>query len=127
VDVTTLPFPGFPTDLQAQMMALMAVSKGVSVLTEKVYPERFMHVSELNRMGAAIAREGSSAIVKGVPRLSGAPVTASDLRASAALLLAGMAADNETELTGLEHLDRGYEGLEERLRRLGAQVQRVKS
>jgi UDP-N-acetylglucosamine 1-carboxyvinyltransferase len=127
VDVTTLPFPGFPTDLQAQMMALMAVSRGVSVLTEKVYPERFMHISELNRMGAAIVREGSSAIVKGVPSLSGAPVTGSDLRASAALLLAGLAADNETELIGLEHLDRGYQGLEDRLRRLGARIERATS
>jgi UDP-N-acetylglucosamine 1-carboxyvinyltransferase len=125
VDVTTLPFPGFPTDLQAQMMALMAVSRGVSVLTEKVYPERFMHVSELNRMGASITREGASAIVKGVARLSGAPVTGSDLRASAALMLAGLAAQNETELRGLEHLDRGYQDLEAKLVRLGAQIERV--
>ena len=125
VDVTTLPFPGFPTDLQAQMMALMAVSRGVSVLTEKVYPERFMHISELNRMGAAISREGSSAIVKGVERLSGAPVNASDLRASAALILAGMAAENQTELGGLEHLDRGYQDLESQLVRLGAHIERI--
>ena len=125
VDVTTLPFPGFPTDLQAQMMALMAVSRGVSVLTEKVYPERFMHISELNRMGASIAREGSSAIVKGVEHLSGAPVTGSDLRASAALVLAGLTADNQTELHGLEHLDRGYEGFEGQLRQLGADITRV--
>ena len=127
VEVTTLPFPGFPTDLQAQMMALMAVSRGVSVLTEKVYPERFMHISELNRMGASITREGSSAIVKGVSRLSGAPVTASDLRASAALMLAGMAAENQTELRGLEHLDRGYQDLEAKLVRLGASIERVSS
>ena len=127
VDVTTLPFPGFPTDLQAQMMALMAVSRGVSVLTEKVYPERFMHISELNRMGAAITREGSSAIVKGVERLSGAPVNASDLRASAALILAGMAAENETELGGLEHLERGYQNLESQLVRLGANIHRIAS
>jgi len=125
VDVTTLPFPGFPTDLQAQMMALMAVARGVSVLTEKVYPERFMHIAELNRMGASIVREGSSAIVKGVERLSGAPVTGSDLRASAALVLAGMAADNQTELTGLDHLERGYQHLEERLVRVGANIQRL--
>ncbi|MBI4342575.1 MAG: UDP-N-acetylglucosamine 1-carboxyvinyltransferase [Candidatus Omnitrophica bacterium] len=125
VDVTTLPFPGFPTDVQAQMMALMAVSRGVSVLTEKVYPERFMHISELNRMGASIAREGSSAIVKGVERLSGAPVTGSDLRASAALVLAGMTADNHTELSGLEHLDRGYQNLEAQLRQLGANIRRL--
>ena len=125
VDVTTLPFPGFPTDLQAQMMALMAVSRGVSVLTEKVYPERFMHISELNRMGAAITREGSSAIIKGVGRLSGAPVRAPDLRASAALILAGMAAENQTELSGIEHLERGYQNLEAQLVRLGAKIERV--
>lgn len=127
VDVTTLPFPGFPTDLQAQMMALMAVSRGVSVLTEKVYPERFMHIAELNRMGSSIVREGSSAIVKGVERLSGAPVSGSDLRASAALMLAGMAAENHTELTGLEHLERGYQELDERLVRVGANIQRIKA
>jgi len=125
VDVTTLPFPGFPTDLQAQMMALMAVSRGVSVLTEKVYPERFMHISELNRMGASITREGASAIVKGVARLSGAPVIATDLRASAALILAGLAAENQTALAGVEHLDRGYQHLEEQLARLGAKIRRV--
>jgi len=127
VDVTTLPFPGFPTDLQAQMMALMAVSRGVCVMTEKVYPERFMHISELNRMGALITREGSSAIVKGVEHLSGAPVNAPDLRASAALVLAGMAADNQTELSGLEHLERGYQNLEAQLVRLGAKIRRVKT
>ena len=125
VDITTLPFPGFPTDLQAQLMALMAVSRGVSVITEKVYPERFMHIPELTRMGAHITREGSSAIVKGVGRLSGAPVNAPDLRASAALILAGMAAENETELSGLEHLERGYQNLETQLVRLGAKIQRV--
>ncbi|MBI3320747.1 MAG: UDP-N-acetylglucosamine 1-carboxyvinyltransferase [Candidatus Omnitrophica bacterium] len=127
VDITTLPFPGFPTDLQAQMMALMAVSHGVSVLTEKVYPERFMHISELNRMGALITREGSSAIVKGVERLSGAPVTAPDLRASAALVLAGVVAEHQTELSGLEHLQRGYQDLEIQLTRIGAKIQRLSS
>ena len=126
VDVTTLPFPGFPTDLQAQMMALMTVSRGVSVVTEKVYPERFMHIAELSRMGASINREGSSVIVKGVARLSGAPVTATDLRASAALLLAGMAAENQTELGGLEHLERGYDRLAERLAGLGADIRRLR-
>ena len=125
VHVTTLPFPGFPTDLQAQMMALMAVSRGVSVVTEKVYPERFMHIAELSRMGASINREGSSVIIKGVARLSGAPVTATDLRASAALLLAGMAAENQTELGGLEHLERGYDRLAERLAGLGADIRRI--
>jgi UDP-N-acetylglucosamine 1-carboxyvinyltransferase len=126
VDVTTLPFPGFPTDLQAQMMALMAVSRGVSLLTEKIYPERFMHISELNRMGASITREGASAIVKGGGPLRGAPVVAPDLRASAALILAGLVAENHTELHGLEHMERGYAGFEEVLARLGAKIQRVK-
>ena len=127
VDVTTLPFPGFPTDLQAQMMALMAVSRGVSVLTEKVYPERFMHISELNRMGAAITREGASAVIKGVERLSGAPVTAPDLRASAALILAGLVAEHHTDLSGLEHLERGYQNLAHQLEQLGAKIRRVSS
>lgn len=127
VDVTTLPFPGFPTDLQAQMTALMAVSRGVSLLTEKIYPERFMHVPELTRMGAQITREGSSAIVKGVERISGAPVVASDLRGAAALVLAGLVADNHTELRGVEHLDRGYEQLEQKLARLGARIRRERT
>ena len=124
VQITTLPFPGFPTDLQAQMMAMMTMSEGVSVVTEKIYPERFMHVPELRRMGAQITREGPSAIVQGVGRLSGAPVTASDLRASAALVLAGLAADTVTELSGVEHLDRGYEQLETKLTQLGAAIRR---
>ena len=126
VDVTTLPFPGFPTDLQAQMMALMAVSRGVSLLTERIYPERFMHISELNRMGAHITREGASAVVKGVEQLRGAPVVAPDLRASAALMLAGLVAENHTELDGLDHMERGYVGFEEALARLGAKIKRVK-
>ena len=124
VDVTTLPFPGFPTDLQAQMMALLSVARGMSILTEKVYPERFMHIAELNRMGASITREGTSAIVRGVERLSGAPVAAPDLRASAALILAGMVAENQTELRGLEHLDRGYQDFTQQLLRLGARIER---
>jgi len=125
VNVTTLPFPGFPTDLQAQMMALLSVARGVSFLTEKVYPERFMHISELNRMGAQITREGASAIIKGVGRLVGAPVVGTDLRGSAALVLAGLKADNHTELNGLEHLERGYIQLEDKLAQLGAKVRRV--
>ncbi len=127
VDVTTLPYPGFPTDLQAQMMALMTVTPGLSVITEKIYPDRFMHVSELARMGARILREGSSAIVMGVKRLSGAPVMASDLRASAALVLAGLVADGETEVHRVYHLDRGYEKIEEKLGALGASVRREQS
>lgn len=126
VDVTTLPYPGFPTDMQAQMMALMCITKGISVITEKIYPERFMHISELARMGAAIIREGSSAIVKGVPRLSSAPVMASDLRASAGLVLAGLVAKGNTEISRIYHLDRGYHNIEEKLGTLGAKIRREK-
>ncbi|MFH1407263.1 MAG: UDP-N-acetylglucosamine 1-carboxyvinyltransferase [Candidatus Omnitrophota bacterium] len=126
VDVTTLPYPGFPTDMQAQMMALMCVTRGISVITEKIYPDRFMHVSELNRMGAQIMLEGPSAIVKGSEHLSGAPVMASDLRASAALVLAGLCASGRTEIARVYHLDRGYEKLEEKLHKLGARIWREK-
>ncbi len=126
VDVTTFPYPGFPTDMQAQMMALMSVTKGISVIIEKVYPERFMHVSELSRTGAQIMLEGSRAIVKGVNRLSGAPVMASDLRASAALILAGLVAKGKTEITRIYHLDRGYHNIEEKLEKLGAKIKREK-
>ncbi len=125
VDVTTLPYPGFPTDLQAPMTALLALAEGVGVITEKIYADRFMHVAELNRMGAQISREGASAIVKGVPRLSGAPVAATDLRAGVALLLAGLAAEGETDLSGTEHIDRGYERLVDKLTGLGCSVRRV--
>ena len=126
VSVTTLPYPGFPTDLQAQMMALMCIVPGISVITEKIYPERFMHVSELNRMGANIMLEGHSAIVSGKKRLSGAPVMASDLRASAALVLAGLVADGATEVSRVYHLDRGYENLVQKLQSLGANIRREK-
>ncbi|MCQ9208847.1 MAG: UDP-N-acetylglucosamine 1-carboxyvinyltransferase, partial [Omnitrophica bacterium] len=126
IDVTTLPFPGFPTDLQAQMMALMCVADGISVITEKIYPERFMHISELNRMGAQIMKEASSSIIKGVPKLSGAPVMASDLRASAALVLAGLVASGRTEIARVYHLDRGYHNLENKLSKLGAKIWREK-
>ena len=111
VDVTTLAYPGFPTDLQAQMMALMTVTGGISVITEKIYPKRFIHVSELSRMGAQIMLEGPNAIIKGAKHLSGAPVMASDLRASAALVLAGLVANGTTEISRIYHLDRGYENL----------------
>jgi UDP-N-acetylglucosamine 1-carboxyvinyltransferase len=124
-DVTTLPYPGFPTDLQAPWLALMAVADGVSLLTERVFPDRFMHVPELNRLGARIRREGPYAVIQGVPSLSGAPVMASDLRASSALVLAGLVAKGRTEVRGLHHLDRGYERFEEKLRRLGARIERV--
>ncbi len=124
VDVTTLPYPGFPTDLQAQMMALMSITPGISVITEKIYPDRFMHVSELNRMGSKIFLEGNSAIVHGVKRLSGAPVMASDLRASAALVLAALVAEGTTEVHRVYHLDRGYEKLETKFSFLGASIHR---
>jgi len=124
IDVTTLPYPGFPTDLQAQMMALLTIADGISVITEKVYPDRFIHISELERMGASIRKEGPSAIISGVPKLSGAPVMASDLRASASLVLAGLVAHGVTEVRRVYHLDRGYERIEERLQRLGANIRR---
>ena len=126
VNVTTLPYPGFPTDMQAQIMSLMSVTPGVSVITEKIYPDRFMHVAELNRMGAHIQREGPHAIVEGVKALSGAPVMASDLRASACLVLAGLAAQGKTSVSRIYHLERGYENLEEKLQKLGAKIWREK-
>ena len=125
VDVRTAPYPGFPTDVQSQIMALMATVEGISVITETVYPERFMHVSELNRMGANIKVEGSSAVVKGVPVLSGAPVMASELRGGAGLVLAGLAAENQTVVSRIYHVDRGYEKIEEKLASVGADIERV--
>jgi UDP-N-acetylglucosamine 1-carboxyvinyltransferase len=125
VDVTTLPFPGFPTDIQAQFMALMTRADGVSVITEKVYPERFMHANELARLGASIRREGPSAIIQGTPELSGAPVMASDLRASASLVLAGLVARGHTDVRRVYHIDRGYERIEQKLQRLGADIERI--
>jgi UDP-N-acetylglucosamine 1-carboxyvinyltransferase len=126
VNITTLPYPGFPTDMQAQMMSLMSVTSGISVITEKIYPDRFMHVAELNRMGAHIQREGPHAIVEGIKSLSGAPVMASDLRASAGLVLAGLAARGKTSISRIYHLERGYEFIEEKLINLGAKVWREK-
>lgn len=126
IAISTLPYPGFPTDMQAQMMSLLCLADGISVITEKIYPERFIHVSELGRMGANVILEGPSAIVKGVPQLSGAPLMASDLRASAALVLAGLAAKGRTEVSRVYHLDRGYERIEEKLSKLGAKIWREK-
>ena len=126
VNITTLPYPGFPTDMQAQMMSLMSVTGGISVITEKIYPDRFMHVAELNRMGAHIQREGPHAIVEGVKSLSGAPVMASDLRASAGLVLAGLVARGRTSISRIYHLDRGYELIDQKLINLGAKVWREK-
>jgi UDP-N-acetylglucosamine 1-carboxyvinyltransferase len=122
----TFPYPGFPTDMQAQMCALLATTDGISVITENVFPQRFMHVAELKRMGANIELQGSTAVIKGVEKLSGAPVMASDLRASAALVLAGLQAENSTEINRVYHIDRGYESLDEKLNSLGAQIERVK-
>lgn len=122
--ISTYPYPGFPTDLQAQYLALMTLIPGVSVVSDKVYPDRFMHIAELNRMGANIRREGTTAIVEGVKALYGAPVMASDLRASAALVMAGLAAEGVTEIHRVYHLDRGYENLDEKLTQLGARIRR---
>ncbi|MCK4342686.1 MAG: UDP-N-acetylglucosamine 1-carboxyvinyltransferase [Phycisphaerae bacterium] len=124
VDVTTQPFPGFPTDLQAQLMALLCLADGNSIVTEKIFPDRFLHVAELNRMGARLRKEGPTVIVEGVKRLIGAPVMASDLRASAALVLAGLAARGTTYVNRIYHLDRGYDRFDEKLRSLGGDIQR---
>ncbi|MDA1195244.1 MAG: UDP-N-acetylglucosamine 1-carboxyvinyltransferase [Planctomycetota bacterium] len=123
-DVVTLPYPGFPTDLQAQFMALLCVANGNSFVTEKIYPERFIHVAELQRMGAHLRKEGPTVIVQGVERLSGCHVMASDLRASAALVVAGLAASGRTTVERVYHIDRGYERIEEKLMRLGARIER---
>jgi UDP-N-acetylglucosamine 1-carboxyvinyltransferase len=125
VDITTLPYSGFPTDAQAQMMALMAVTPGISIITERIFESRFMHVSELTRLGADIEIEGPSAIVKGGKPLSGAPVMASDLRASAALVIAGLSARGTTQVNRVYHIDRGYENIDGKLRKLGARIERI--
>ena len=126
VNVTTAPHPGFPTDMQAQFMVLMCIAKGESVVTETIFENRFMHVPELQRMGASVALRGNTAVVQGVPRLYGASVMATDLRASASLVVAGLVAEDETEVRRVYHLDRGYEHLETKLQALGADVARVK-
>jgi UDP-N-acetylglucosamine 1-carboxyvinyltransferase len=126
VDIQTQPFPGFATDMQAQFMVLMSVADGVSIISETIFENRFIHVSELQRMGADIQVSGNTATVKGVPHLSGAPVMATDLRASACLVLAGLVADNTTEVHRVYHLDRGYEALEKKFSALGADIRRVK-
>jgi UDP-N-acetylglucosamine 1-carboxyvinyltransferase len=124
VDLRTQPFPGFPTDLQAPFMSLLATAEGTSVITEAIFENRLQHVAELQRMGAAIRTQGNTAFIEGVPFLSGAPVTGSDLRASAAMVLAGLAAEGTTLVQGLQHLDRGYDRLEEKLRSVGASIAR---
>jgi len=125
VNIRTLPYPGFATDMQAQMMALASVGRGRSMIAETVFENRFMHINELMRMGAKIRVTGSNAFIQGVPRLSGAPVMATDLRASASLVLAGLAADGVTSISRVYHLDRGYEGIEQKLSALGARIERV--
>jgi UDP-N-acetylglucosamine 1-carboxyvinyltransferase len=126
VDVKTLPYPGFPTDMQAQFMVLMSIASGFSVISETIFENRFIHVSELKRMGADIKISGNTAMITGVPMLSGAPVMASDLRASASLILAGLAAKGSTEINRVYHLDRGYEKIEKKFSQLGAAIRRVK-
>ncbi|MGB0969088.1 MAG: UDP-N-acetylglucosamine 1-carboxyvinyltransferase, partial [Halocynthiibacter sp.] len=127
VDVTTAPFPGFPTDLQAQMMALLCTAQGTSVLEERIFENRFMHAPELMRMGAKIDVAGGTATVTGVERLKGAPVMATDLRASVSLILAGLAAEGETLVNRVYHLDRGYEHVEHKLSAVGARIERISS
>jgi UDP-N-acetylglucosamine 1-carboxyvinyltransferase len=125
VNIKTLPYPGFPTDMQAQFMSLMTLAEGASVINETIFENRFTHVAELRRMGADIVVEGGSAVVTGVPKLSGAPVMATDLRASASLILAGLAAEGQTTISRIYHLDRGYESIEQKLSALGADIRRV--
>src|SRR5438128_2867579 len=127
LELATEPYPGFPTDMQAQMCALLSTTGGISVITENIFPQRYMHVAELKRMGAHVDLEGPTAVIQGVDRLFGAPVMASDLRASAALVLAGLKADGITEVSRVYHIDRGYEHLDEKLSELGAHIERVKA
>ncbi|MEI6416127.1 MAG: UDP-N-acetylglucosamine 1-carboxyvinyltransferase [Verrucomicrobiota bacterium] len=126
LSLETLPYPGFATDLQAQLCALLCTADGISTIIENIFPQRFMHLAELKRMGANIELDGSTAIITGVSQLSGAPVMASDLRASAALILAGLAADGITEINRIYHIDRGYDAIDKKLNRLGAHIERVK-
>jgi len=125
-DITTQPHPGFPTDLQAQLMAVLALADGISVVTEKIFPDRFMHVAEMNRMAANLRKEGASVIISGVKKLIAAPVMASDLRASAALVIAALAAEGTTIINRVYHIDRGYEKIEEKMNKLGAKITREK-
>jgi UDP-N-acetylglucosamine 1-carboxyvinyltransferase len=127
VDVKTFPYPGFPTDMQAQFMVLMSVGNGTSIISETIFENRFIHVSELRRLGADITITGNTAMIQGVPKLSGAPVMATDLRASASLVLAGLSAEGQTTVNRVYHLDRGYETLDEKFSMLGARIKRVKA
>jgi UDP-N-acetylglucosamine 1-carboxyvinyltransferase len=127
LELTTQPYPGFPTDMQAQMCALLSTTEGISVVTENIFPQRYMHLAELKRMGAHVQIDGPTAVIHGVEKLLGAPVMASDLRASAALVLAGLKAEGTTEISRVYHIDRGYEHLDEKLGALGAHIERVKA
>jgi UDP-N-acetylglucosamine 1-carboxyvinyltransferase len=127
VDITTAPYPGFPTDMQAQFTALNSIARGTGVITETIFENRFMHVQELQRLGADITVKGNTAIIRGLPKLNGAPIMATDLRASASLVLAGLVAEGTTTVDRVYHIDRGYEIIEEKLRALGAQIKRVGS
>jgi UDP-N-acetylglucosamine 1-carboxyvinyltransferase len=127
LELVTEPYPGFPTDMQAQMCALLSTTKGTSSVTENIFPQRYMYVAELKRMGAKVRLEEATAVIEGVDHLLGAPVMASDLRASAALVLAGLKADGTTEVSRVYHIDRGYEHLDEKLSELGAHIERVKA
>ena len=124
-DIRTDAYPGFPTDMQAQIIGLLSITPGISVITETIHQDRFMHVAELNRMGANIRIDGNSAVIHGVERLSGAPVMASDLRAGVVLVLAGLAAEGETTVSRIYHIDRGYEYLEDKLSAVGAEIRRI--
>src|SRR5439155_1884380 len=126
IEMTTQPYPGFPTDLQAQLMSLLCLGDGMSVITERIFPDRFLHVGELNRMGGRVRKEGATAIVQGVKELQGASVMASDLRASAALVLAGLVAKGTTRIDRVYHIDRGYEKIEQKLKAVGADIERIK-
>lgn len=126
IEMTTQPYPGFPTDLQAQLMALLCHADGMSVITERIFPDRFLHVGELNRMGGRIRKEGPTAVIQGIKQLTGAPIMASDLRASAALVLAALAAKGTTRIQRVYHIDRGYEKIEKKLAAVGADIERVK-
>ncbi len=126
VDIKTEPYPGFPTDLQAQFMALMCLANGLSVIKETIFEDRFIHINELDRLGAEIRLSGNTAIIEGVSGFSGAEVMATDLRASASLILAGLAAKGQTGLSRIYHIDRGYEKIEEKLTALGANIRRIK-
>jgi len=125
LDIKTLPYPGFPTDMQAQMMSLLSVVEGVSVITETVFENRFMHVAELQRMGANIKIDGRTAIIEGISKLTGCEVKATDLRAGAAMILGGLIAEGQTEISDIYHIDRGYVNIEEKFKNLGAEIYRV--